>query len=135
VVEMSKLKDIIPEYHPKGWGYELWFHNTTEYCGKLLFFKEGKRCSLHYHEKKRETFYLQSGKMLVRYGDSIESLQEILMTSGNKFEVDRGLLHQMIALEDSELFEFSTEHFEGDSYRVAPGDRIKGRHFYPILDK
>lgn len=31
-----------PEYHAKGWGYELWIHNDEEYCGKLLFFKEGR---------------------------------------------------------------------------------------------
>jgi hypothetical protein len=28
----------------------------------------------------------------------------------------------MIALEDSELFEFSTQHFEDDSYRIIKGD-------------
>jgi hypothetical protein len=28
----------------------------------------------------------------------------------------------MIALEDTELFEFSTEHFETDSYRLMKGD-------------
>ncbi|BCU98886.1 MAG: hypothetical protein CM15mV24_1110 [Bellamyvirus sp.] len=47
---------------PKGWGYEKWIVNTEEYCGKLLFFNEGKRCSWHYHKLKDETFYLQSGK-------------------------------------------------------------------------
>ena len=31
-----------PEYHPKGWGYELWIHNDEKYCGKLLFFEKGK---------------------------------------------------------------------------------------------
>ena len=91
-----------PEYHAKGWGYELWIHNDEEYCGKLLFFKEGKRCSLHYHEKKLETFYLQSGKMILRYGDVIDEIQETLLTPGDSFEVYRGLIHQMIALEDDE---------------------------------
>jgi len=28
----------------------------------------------------------------------------------------------MIALEDSELFEFSTQHFDEDSYRIIKGD-------------
>jgi len=32
------------------------------------------------------------------------------------------LRHQMLALEDSELFEFSTQHFEDDSYRIIRGD-------------
>jgi mannose-6-phosphate isomerase-like protein (cupin superfamily) len=111
-----------PEYHKKGWGYELWIHNDDEYCGKLLFFKEDKRCSLHYHKKKHETFYLQSGKMILRYGLSVDRIEERLLTPGDSFEVYRGLLHQMIALENSELFEFSTQHFEDDSYRIEKGD-------------
>jgi hypothetical protein len=28
----------------------------------------------------------------------------------------------MEALEDSELYEFSTQHFESDSYRLVKGD-------------
>jgi len=28
----------------------------------------------------------------------------------------------MIALEDSELFEFSTQHFDEDSHRIIKGD-------------
>ena len=44
------------------------------------------------------------------------------MEPGDSFHVPVGLKHQMIALEDSELFEFSTEHFEEDSYRVIKGD-------------
>ena len=38
------------------------------------------------------------------------------------FEVPRDLVHQMIAREQSELFEFSTQHFEHDSYRIVKGD-------------
>ena len=44
---------------PKGWGYEKWIVNTDEYCGKLLHFIKGKKCSWHYHKLKDETFYLQ----------------------------------------------------------------------------
>jgi quercetin dioxygenase-like cupin family protein len=61
----SEIKHV-----PKGWGYEKWIVNTEEYCGKLLFFDEGKRCSWHYHNLKDETFYLQSGRILLYYGDS-----------------------------------------------------------------
>ena len=41
---------------------------------------------------------------------------------GDKFHVPTGMRHQMIALEDTELFEFSTQHFEEDSYRLIKGD-------------
>ena len=116
------MTDVKPEYHAKGWGHELWIHNDEEYCGKLLFFKEGKKCSLHYHQRKHETFFLQSGKMILRHGSSKETLKERLLSPGDSFEVYRGLIHQMTALEDSELFEFSTQHFEEDSFRIEKGD-------------
>ena len=109
---------------PKGWGYEKWIVNTDEYCGKLLFFDEGKRCSWHYHNLKDETFYLQSGRILLYYGDSddLAKANDCILEPGDKFHIYRGLRHQMIAVEPSELFEFSTEHFDEDSYRVIKGD-------------
>ena len=110
--------------HPKGWGYEKWIVNKDDYCGKLLHMIKGKQCSWHYHKLKDETFYLQEGKLLVRYSDEDdrEKAVEVIMERGDKFHVYRGLRHQMFALEDSDLFEFSTRHFEDDSYRIVPGD-------------
>ena len=72
---------------PKGWGYEKWIVNTDEYCGKLLFFNKGKRCSWHYHKIKDETFYLQSGSILLIYGDtdSLEDAKTLLLEPGDKF--------------------------------------------------
>jgi len=108
----------------KGWGYEKWIVNKSEYCGKLLFFNKGKRCSWHFHKLKDEVFYLQSGKLLVKYSDqnNVEEAEEVVLNAGENFHVYRGLRHQMIALENSELFEFSTEHFDSDSYRIQKGD-------------
>ena len=108
----------------KGWGWERWIVNKPQYCGKLLFFEKGKKCSFHYHILKDETFYLQSGKLILRYsdGDSLEEAEEIVLEPGDKFYIYPGLRHQMEAIEDSELFEFSTEHFDSDSYRVQRGD-------------
>ena len=53
---------------------------------------------------------------------AIENAKEILLKPGDNFHVYRGLRHQMIALEDTELFEFSTQHFDSDSYRIEKGD-------------
>ena len=109
---------------PKGWGYEKWICNTEEYCGKLLHITKGKRCSWHYHTLKDETFYLQEGRLQVKYSDDDDrdNAKELIMERGDKFHVYRGLRHQMLALEDSDLFEFSTQHFDTDSNRVIPGD-------------
>ena len=112
------------EIHPKGWGYEKWIVNNEKYCGKLLFFREGKKCSYHYHKVKDETFYLQSGQMELTYGDTddIREAKTIILRAGDKFYIYPELRHMMKALTDCELFEFSTEHFEDDSYRVIKGD-------------
>ena len=121
----NKKNSISIKFVPKGWGFEKWIVNCEEYCGKLLYFVKGKRCSWHYHKLKDEVFYVQSGKILVKYSDHTDKLDladEVILGPGDNFHVYRGLRHQMIALEDTELFEFSTQHFDSDSYRIRKGD-------------
>ena len=121
---LSNTTELPMKHVDKGWGYERWVVNSPEYCGKLLYFNKGKRCSWHYHKSKDEVFYLQSGKMLVKYSDDddLQTAKELVLEAGQNFHVYRGLRHQMIALEDTELFEFSTTHFDEDSYRIQKGD-------------
>ena len=109
---------------PKGWGYEKWIVNNNNYCGKILFFNKGKRCSWHHHKLKEETFYVQSGKIHLTYGyeDDIDLADEVILNPGDKFDIPRGLRHQMYAMEESEMFEFSTTHYDEDSIRITPGD-------------
>ena len=120
-----EMKTSLPIKHvEKGWGWEKWIVNCPEYCGKLLFFNEGKRCSWHYHVLKDEVFYLQSGKMMIYFSeiDDIAGADRLILNAGDNFHVYRGLRHQMVALQDSELFEFSTQHFDEDSIRITKGD-------------
>ncbi len=109
---------------PKGWGFEKWINNSKEYCGKLLYFVKGKQCSWHYHELKDEVFYVQSGRIRVYFAehDRIEDAKEVILGPGDNFHVYRGLRHRMQAIEDTELFEFSTQHFDSDSHRIEKGD-------------
>ena len=115
---------IQSKIHTKGWGFEEWIVNNDLYCGKILHFQDGKRCSYHFHKLKTETFYLQSGimKILFSFTDDISTADELILSPGQTFHVPIGLRHQMIALEESDLFEFSTQHFETDSYRIIKGD-------------
>ena len=61
---------------------------------------------------------------MVKYSeqDDLELAEEKVLGPGDNFHIYRGLRHQMIALEDTELFEFSTQHFDSDSYRIQKGD-------------
>jgi quercetin dioxygenase-like cupin family protein len=116
--------EMFDQVHPKGWGHEKWIVNNEMYCGKLLIFNKNRRCSFHYHKLKTETFYLQSGlvKLIYSFQDEIETAEKIVLQPGDSFHVPIGMRHQMVALEESELFEFSTQHFESDSYRIVRGD-------------
>lgn len=108
----------------KGWGYELWIVNKPEYCGKLLFFEKDKQCSWHYHKIKDETFYVQSGSLVVWTGteDNIQHSFMHVLNPGDTMHIPRFMRHKMKAIEDTELFEFSTQHFDEDSYRIEKGD-------------
>jgi mannose-6-phosphate isomerase-like protein (cupin superfamily) len=126
-------------FEPKGWGFEKWIVNTELYCGKVLYFAKNRKCSLHYHKDKDETFYIQSGRMLLYYSDDIEMVKKLLketvsgrtykdfldtiiLEKGDNFYIPPGRIHQMVALQDTELIEFSTKHEEEDSYRLVKGD-------------
>lgn len=108
----------------KGWGFEKWLVNNDKYCGKVLYLVKGKRCSWHYHKLKDEVFFIQSGKVTVRYGwdHDISNCNETILERGDTFHVKTGLVHQVIALEDTEIIEFSTQHFDEDSIRLQKGD-------------
>ena len=119
------MKTSLPiKFVPKGWGFEKWIVNCDEYCGKLLYFVKGKKCSWHYHKIKDEVFYIHSGKIMVLYSehDDIQNAKKVVLHPGDNFHVYTGLRHQMIALQDTELYEFSTQHFDDDSYRIIKGD-------------
>lgn len=123
-INMNKEIKLTPmKYVEKGWGGELWVVNK-EYCGKLLYFKKGKRLSFHRHTIKNETFFLMSGKLILKYGwePDIHKANQTLLLPGSHFEIPVGLCHQMIAEEDSLLIEFSTHHEDADSERIVKGD-------------
>ncbi len=117
------IEKIETEIISKGWGHEKIIVNNESYCGKILVFKKGARFSMHFHDKKDETFYCLSGYVRVT-GIDTDSAKEyvVFLQKGETIHIPRLTLHRVEALEDSEIIEFSTQHFDSDSYRVAPGD-------------
>lgn len=112
--------------HPKSWGEEVWIANNELYCGKILNFKKGSEFSMHYHIKKDETWAVMSGKLIMRFFDLRNAEEkEVELNYGDTVHLKPCVPHKLIALEDSSVFEVSTQHFESDSYRIQKGDSQK----------
>lgn len=119
-IDKVKFEDIYT--HKRGWGVEKWIENSDEYCGKLLKLDKGKKCSLHFHMNKMETMFLHSGRVDLRCINPEDGKEYVVsLYPGDKILIPRGQVHQIIALEESELYEFSTVHEETDSFRVEKG--------------
>jgi len=110
---------------PKGWGEEVIICNHNLYCGKILRFKTGAKFSMHYHMIKDETWYVNSGRFMYRWIDTVTAeTKESILTVGDTVRQKPGQPHQLICLEEGEVFEVSTQHFDTDSYRIIKGDTL-----------
>jgi quercetin dioxygenase-like cupin family protein len=109
----------------KGWGYELIWATTEDYCGKIMVFnKEGARTSMHFHKDKDETWFVNNGKFKVRYIDTNDSmLYEKDLNEGDTWHNPPLMPHQLIALQaESSITEVSTPDSVEDNFRIGPGD-------------
>jgi quercetin dioxygenase-like cupin family protein len=95
----------------KPWGYELHWARTDRYVGKILHIKAGHALSLQYHNKKEETIYLHSGKMLFEI-DENGSLEQREMSPGDSVHVVPPTVHRMTAIEDCDVLEVSTPELD-----------------------
>jgi len=115
------IKIQTPKRVEKQWGHELWIHNDNQYCGKLLVFtNSGNKFSMHYHMLKNETWYVQEGAFQFDWIDT-ETAERCYtqLQKGDVVYIEKGLPHQLTALIDNSIvFEVSTEHFDEDSYRI-----------------
>lgn len=105
----------------KEWGHELIFHNTDEFCGKLLVFpKSGSSLSMHYHMLKNEAWYVQAGSFEFEWIDTEEGqLYHDYLTPGQCVDINTGQPHRLTSLKsNSIIFEASTQHFDSDSHRI-----------------
>ena len=113
-------------YVSKGWGNELIWATNDKYCGKMMSFNQGARFSMHFHREKEETWYIQSGKFVVRWIDTKTAKQhEQLLIEGAVWHNPPCMPHQLVCLQEGTVVEVSTPDSVEDNYRVQPGDSQK----------
>jgi len=109
---------------PKVWGREEWIWNEG-YCGKLLVLNRGFQCSLHYHEKKDEVFYILRGEVLME----INGEREILKP-GDAVHIKPHDLHRFTGLTGSQIIEFSSHHDDDDTFRKSTSGKANLKKAY-----
>jgi mannose-6-phosphate isomerase-like protein (cupin superfamily) len=107
-----------PKTVEKPWGREIWFADQAAYAGKILEVKKGHRLSLQYHERKTETLFLLSGKVLLTLralaaGETpapslVTPSDQSVWLPGQAIHIPPRTIHRFEALEDSVLLEVST---------------------------
>jgi mannose-6-phosphate isomerase-like protein (cupin superfamily) len=98
---------------------------SGEIAAKRIFVQKGGQGSLEFHVEKRETYYIHSG--LVRVGLRIGRAENrsIVMRPGESYDMQPGVMHLRIGLEDSVIIEVSTRDSDSDSYLVEDGQTYR----------
>lgn len=99
----------------KVWGSEEILVNAA-YCGKRMILMQNYCCSLHKHNLKDETFYIEEGEMLLEIKNNNLSKFYVL-AKGQTYRIQPEVFHRFYGLQQTIFYEFSTHDEPEDSIR------------------
>jgi mannose-6-phosphate isomerase-like protein (cupin superfamily) len=102
----------------KSWGFEEIIHNG-DYCCKKLVYTRPISSSLHYHEKKHETFVVSEGEFVLEMGEEI--LTPRALRAGDYVVLKPGTKHRLTCMtQRGTVIEASTHDDPEDCVRLIP---------------
>ena len=102
----------------KPWGKEEVVEINEKYMVKKLTMKSGHRCSLQYHDQKKETIYVLSGELKIYLGTNKNDLSSKIYCSGDFLTIETGMVHRMEGISDSVYLECSSPEID-DVIRIS----------------
>lgn len=102
----------------KSWGYEELVYNDQYCCKLLVYTKEGIASSLHYHEKKTETFVVTSGLFIIE----VEGKLHLRCDPGWHITLPPGTKHRIRCIRRGVIVECSTYDAPDDCVRLEPSE-------------
>jgi mannose-6-phosphate isomerase-like protein (cupin superfamily) len=102
-----------PRRVEKPWGWELIWAHQDAYVGKVLFVRAGQSLSLQYHHEKDESWYVESGRASLEFGEvASDDLETTEIAAGDCFHFPPATVHRVTALEDTTIVEVSTPQLD-----------------------
>lgn len=115
-----------PQRVAKPWGEELVLSRSEGAVCKLLRIRAGKRLSLQYHRRKRETLIVRDGRVRLTLGDSLETLRTRAVGRGYWASIPAGRIHRLEALGgDAEVLEFAFDAAAGAAGAAGADDIVR----------
>ena len=102
----------------KPWGSEEILEKNEYYVVKRLTMNKGHRCSLQFHEFKKETIFVLEGKLKIYHGLSEDRLEYKNYKAGDFLTINPKEIHRMEATETSVYLESSTPQLD-DVIRIV----------------
>lgn len=96
----------------KPWGKEEVVEINDHYMVKKLTMWKGHRCSLQYHNLKKETIYVLSGNLRIYTGSSAKNLSSKIYGPNQTITLSPGTIHRMEGEEDCIYLEASTPQMD-----------------------
>lgn len=92
----------------KPWGSETVIEINKRYLLKKLFMKKNHRCSLQFHNYKKETIYVLKGRLKIIIGKNKNKLRSKTYKKGDSITIKPKMIHRMEAITDALYLEAST---------------------------
>jgi mannose-6-phosphate isomerase-like protein (cupin superfamily) len=105
----------------KYWGAIETIASDDRFAAKRIVLRAGGQSSLEYHVQKRETYFVETGRVKVGLRVGRAENRSLVLQGGEGFDIRPGLMHMRIALEDSVILEVSTPDSDSDSFLVEDG--------------
>ena len=109
----------------KYWGDMITLFDQLDVSVKRIHMNANTQSSMEYHIHKRESYYIEKGKLKLglRVGRGVN--KSVILTQGDVYHIEPGLMHMRIALEDTVIIELSTTDDDSDSHIVEDGKTYK----------
>lgn len=101
------------------WGTAKILYSDANVTVKELTFATLGKTSLHYHVRRYETLYIQSGTFSIRVYDSEKDVfEDVILKSGMTYTLARGCIHQLKCTERGIIIETALTYEEEDVVRI-----------------